>query len=141
MKSSGFTLIELMIVIAIIGILAVFAIPAYQDYVARSQSGEAYSLTAGIKNSVREIYIDEGVFATANSGYQDIPSAGSVTGNYTSQVAVSSGVIVATLGEEASSIIAGQTVTLSPYSVGGTIRWSCEFSGLQRHAPKACRNP
>jgi type IV pilus assembly protein PilA len=136
---SGFTLIELMIVIAIIGILATFAIPAYQDYVARSQAGESYSLADGYKTAVGDIYMDEGSFDDADNDSFGIPNEGSITGNYTSQVEIADGVITATLGNEASSLIASQTVELSPYSVGGSIRWTCSYSGEEKHAPKACR--
>jgi type IV pilus assembly protein PilA len=136
---SGFTLIELMIVIAIIGILATFAIPAYQDYVARSQAGEAYSLADGYKTAVGDVYMDEGAFTDADNDSFGIPLAASIFGNYTSQVTIADGVITATLGNEASAAIAGQTVELSPQDVGGSITWACSYTGEEKHAPKACR--
>ncbi|MGX5201540.1 pilin [Aliikangiella sp. IMCC44632] len=136
---SGFTLIELMIVIAIIGILAAFAIPAYQDYVARSQAGEAYSLASGLKTAVGDIFMDEGDFDNADSGSFGIPASASVVGKYVSGVALANGVITATIGVDASAAITGTTVELSPIDNGGSISWSCEYSGEQKYAPKACR--
>ena len=76
----GFTLIELMIVVAIIGILAAIAIPAYQDYIARSQASEAVNLTSGLKATVADIYANQGVFTNADTGSQGIPAAASITG-------------------------------------------------------------
>ena len=81
-RQSGFTLIELMIVVAIIGILAAIALPAYQDYTARSQVSEAMSLASGLKIQVADIYADEGALTNADSGVGGIPAAADVTGKY-----------------------------------------------------------
>jgi type IV pilus assembly protein PilA len=136
---SGFTLIELMIVIAIVGILATFAIPAYQDYVARSQAGEGYALSDGYKTAVGDIYMDEGDFADADSGSFGIPVATTIKGNYVSNVSITDGTIVALLGVNASAAIAGETIALEPTNNGGSISWTCRFSGDAKYAPKACR--
>ncbi|MET1254646.1 pilin [Aliikangiella maris] len=138
-KVSAFTLIELMIVIAIIGILAAFAIPAYQDYVARSQAGEAFMLSTSLKVMAGDIFIDEGSFDSADSGYLNIPPALSVTGKYTKQVLIENGVIIATIGKSASQTITGKTVKLSPIENGGSFTWLCTFDGEAKYAPKACR--
>jgi type IV pilus assembly protein PilA len=92
MRQQGFTLIELMIVVAIVGILAAVAIPAYQDYTARAQVAEAVNLADGLKATVADIWTDEGAFTNANSGSKGLPAADTVTGKYVAQVGVSNGV-------------------------------------------------
>ena len=87
----GFTLIELMIVVAIIGILAAVAIPAYQDYIARSQVSEAVSLTAGGKTPLSEYFSDRGIWPAAASDVM-----GTVSGKYVSTVTIVGGNTVTT---------------------------------------------
>ena len=77
----GFTLIELMIVVAIIGILAAIAIPAYQDYIARAQMSEAMSLGSGLKTPLAEYYSDKGIWPNARALISDVRS-----GKYVSRV-------------------------------------------------------
>src|SRR6266566_106406 len=93
----GFTLIELMIVVAIIGILAAIAIPQYQDYIARSQASETYALMDGLKTGIGEcINLNGGVVTGCDSGGAGnagtIPAAALVVGNYTTSVTVAAGV-------------------------------------------------
>src|SRR5580692_11834705 len=90
----GFTLIELMIVIAIIGILAAIAIPAYQNYTIRSQVTEGLSLADGWKTSISEYYAQNGAFPTTSGtsgGALTIVAAGASTGKYVGSIAVSTG--------------------------------------------------
>ena len=136
----GFSLIELMIVVAIIGILAAIAIPAYQDYAIRTQVTEAVVLADGLKTQVIDAYANTGNFTSVNSGSFGIPSAASVTGKYTTNVTISGGVITATIGGTAvNAKVAGNLLTLSPIDNTGTIAWVCKFNGSPRYIPQACR--
>jgi type IV pilus assembly protein PilA len=138
----GFTLIELMIVVAIVGILAAIAIPAYQDYIARSQMSEPLNLADGLKGVISEAYTQIGTMVGVNSTLYGIPPAGSITGKYTSQVAVANGVVTATLKGSGSAApgIFGQTLTLTPSTAsGGSITWTCRSSAAQKYVPQACR--
>src|SRR5690606_1837357 len=102
-KQQGFTLIELMIVVAIIAILAAIALPAYQDYVIRGQASEGLSLASGLKVQVADVYADKGDLAGIQSGSDGIPAAADVTGKYVTGVAVADGVITATFGGDANA--------------------------------------
>ena len=138
----GFTLIELMIVIAIIGILAAIAIPAYQDYIIRAQVSEAANLADGLKSSVADVYNDTGTFGGINSGSFGIPTAASVKGKYVTAVAVAAGVITATMGVDANAKVAGNNFVLSPVDNVGSVTWVCNGTTNipDNYLPKACRN-
>ena len=102
-KQQGFTLIELMIVVAIIGILAAIAIPAYQDYTIRAQVSEGLNLAAGAKSAITEYFQDRGVLP-ANNADAGISQAASIAGNYASAVRVqAAGVIQVEHVRDASS--------------------------------------
>jgi type IV pilus assembly protein PilA len=139
-KQQGFTLIELMIVVAIIGILAAIAIPAYQDYTIRAQVSEGLNLAGGAKAAVSEYTMDRGSYPTTNT-MAGISTAASITGKYVSQVAVgASGVITVTYGNDAHQILGGNDLTLSPATQAGSVEWTCRGSGIaNKHLPAACR--
>ncbi|HFA4168962.1 TPA: pilin, partial [Neisseria gonorrhoeae] len=92
----GFTLIELMIVIAIVGILAAVALPAYQDYTARAQVSEAILLAEGQKSAVTEYYLNHGIWPKDNTS-AGVASSSSIKGKYVQKVEVNNGVVTATM--------------------------------------------
>ena len=139
---AGFTLIELMIVVAIIGILAAIAIPAYQDYTIRAQVSEGINLAAGAKASISEYFMDKGVLP-ATQDEAGLAAPGEITGSYTSSVAWDGAIITVTYGVQANDAILGQTLTLVPDAVGGigSLEWNCITSSLAaKHVPAACRD-
>jgi len=138
----GFTLIELMIVIAIIGILAAIAIPADQDYVARSQATEGLNLASGQKTTVAEIYSTLGAFGSADSDNQGIPAEGDITGEYVEKVTVSDGVIEAKFkGSGVSESLTSNSLQLSPVTNAGSVDWICSSSDIDNeYLPQRCRS-
>ena len=138
----GFTLIELMIVVAIIGILAAIAIPQYQDYIARSQVGEALTLLDGLKTPVGECANTLGTLTGCNDGTQGIPTGAGVTGNYVTGVSITDGTMVASMGAAApvSAKIYGGTLTMTPALNTGSITWTCTNSMTSPSlVPSVCR--
>lgn len=138
----GFTLIELMIVVAIIGILAAIALPAYQDYTARSQMSEALSLAGGARTAVTEFWTTEGKFPSTNAS-AGLAVAGDITGNYVAKVDVGTtpGQIIATMKNTGvASGIGNSTLTLSAVTSAGSIEWVCKGSALDKLLPANCRN-
>ena len=117
----GFSLIELMIVIAIIGILAVIALPAYQDYTARAQVSEAILLMEGQKSAVVEYYADKGKWPTSNTE-AGIAAATDIKGKYVEKVEVGGeGVITAKMKKtDVNSEIKEKTVSLTPHATTST---------------------
>ena len=139
----GFTLIELMIVVAIIGILAAVALPAYQDYTARSQMSEALNLAGGQKGAVTEYRADKGAWPTDNT-QAGVAAATDIKGNYVDNVAIASGVITATMKSTGvSQGIQGKTLVLSPVSEAGSISWKCKpgsGGAATKYYPASCRS-
>ena len=132
----GFTLIELMIVVAIIAILAAIALPAYQDYVIRSQVSEGAVLSDGAKTAFAEFYSNAGK-APPNNTSAGLATATSIIGNYVTSVNVATGKIVATYGNQANAKITGKVLVFSPYSSGGgSLAWSCLTSAGTNVDPK-----
>ena len=134
----GFTLIELMIVVAIIGILAAIAIPAYQDYTIRAQVSEGINLASGAKAAIAEYFMDSGTLPTSNGA---AGLEGTITGNYVTGVVVgTAGRVTVTYGNQANTAIATQTLTLTPVTSAGSVAWNCSAGSLAaKHVPSACR--
>ncbi|MFO1400089.1 MAG: pilin [Steroidobacteraceae bacterium] len=132
MRTRGFTLIELMIVVAIIGILASIALPAYQDYTIRAQVVEAFALAGDVKPSVQEFRVDRGRFP-ANNAEAGVPEPKYLIGNYVTGIEVRNGAIHIQFGNNANSNLTGKIVTLQPLVVTGSpaspMSWRC---GLRR---------
>ncbi|HEZ3621459.1 TPA: pilin [Neisseria meningitidis] len=121
----GFTLIELMIVIAIVGILAAVALPAYQDYTARAQVSEAILLAEGQKSAVTEYYLNHGTWPKNNTS-AGVASSSTIKGKYVKEVTVANGVITATmLSSGVNKEIQGKKLSLWAKRQDGSVKWFC----------------
>jgi type IV pilus assembly protein PilA len=142
-KQQGFTLIELMIVVAIIGILAAIAIPAYSDYTIRAQVSEGITLAGGAKAAVSEFVMDRGAFP-ADNATAGLSAPASISGRYTTSVTNVAGVLTIIYGGvgPAHAELAGDTLTLSAITSAGSVIWACPPAGgtvLAKHRPATCR--
>ncbi|HEZ4826592.1 TPA: pilin [Neisseria meningitidis] len=121
----GFTLIELMIVIAIVGILAAVALPAYQDYTARAQVSEAILLAEGQKSAVTEYYLNHGIWPSDNSA-AGVASSSTIKGKYVAGVKVEKGVITAEMKSSGvNKEIQGKKLSLWAKRQDGSVKWFC----------------
>ena len=136
----GFTLIELMAVVAIIGILVSLAFPAYQGYSIRAQISEGLNLSGPLQSAVAEFHNDSGAFPIDNADAA-LEAAGGYTGNFVESISVNGAVISIEYGNKASAKISGQTVTLTAMSNLGSLSWNCASGGVisDAYLPSICR--
>jgi type IV pilus assembly protein PilA len=144
----GFTLIELMIVVAIIGILAAIAMPAYQDYTVRSKVTEGLNLAAASKLAVAETWAANGQFPATNKD-AGLPAADQITSKYVQSITVgANGVITILYGTTTGKLggtpkMDGAKVTLTPNDTNatGALQWKCAIddSAKNKYVPAECR--
>ena len=136
----GFTLIELMIVIAILGILMAIAIPAYQDYTVRAKVSEGMNVAGAAKLAVAETYQTKGTWPTDNPG-AGLPAAASINGNNVASVTNGTGKLTIAFRNEPK--LNSSVLVLSPSYVGGSVTWSCKASAgttvADKYLPQSCR--
>jgi type IV pilus assembly protein PilA len=124
----GFTLIELMVVVAIISILAAIAIPSFQTYIVEAQVAEAMSLATDLKKNIKEVYQAKGAFPT-NNREAGLPEAKYLIGNYVKRIDVGNGALHITFGNKANKQLADKVLSLQPLVVpkspASPISWNC----------------
>ena len=140
-KQNGFTLIELMVVVAVIGVLSAIAIPQYQNYVARAQVAEGFSLVSSGKMAVAEYYNENGSFPTDNATAR-LGAANTIIGKYVGSVTVGNAgaLTVAYNTTTAHERLQGKNFVLTPTDNGGSISWACGVGTVGvDYLPNSCQ--
>lgn len=135
-RNSGFTLIELMIVIAIIGILAAIAIPAYKDYMVRSRVTGLMVAASEAKTSVSEYRISNGSMPTTSA----LAGVSTIVTNYVDSVSVGAGGVITVVGNVTNLQSGGAiSIILTPTFANGAVQWTCTATGQIQYTPGSCR--
>lgn len=140
-KQQGFTLIELMIVVAIVGILAAIAIPAYQDYTTRARVSEAIGFAAAAKTAVSESVISTGTLP-ANNAAAGLAAANAISSTYVESVTIgANGVITVAIQSTGNSTVDAGSISLTPTVTSAGVNWDCSASAnMNQYVPANCRN-
>ena len=138
-NQQAFTLVEIMIVIAIIGILSMIAIPAYNDFAVRTKVAEGLSLASGAKTSIMEYYLTQGHWPT-NNGQAGLPDPDTIHGKFVKQVNIENNHVVITFGSEAGQDLNNKDLIMSANDNGGAIQWDCKANDIEnKYLPPNCR--
>ena len=139
-RQQGFTLIELVIVLAIIGILTAMAMPTYQNFAIRTQVSEGLALSAAAKSAVSEYYMDRGAWPQ-NNNEAGLADQHDIIGKYTEHMNINDNVIEIKFGYDAHTQIFDQKIELTGVDNAGSISWACASAGViaPKHLPDACR--
>ena len=138
--NKGFTLLELMAVIAVIGILLAIALPTYADYSARAKVSEGISLAGAAKTAVSEYRLSTGNWPSDNDS-AGLPTAASITGNDVGSVAISGDGLITVTFLSMDPALHAKTLVLTPTATGGSLSWSCNSGSTleEQYLPADCR--
>ncbi|GMV68170.1 MAG: hypothetical protein AMXMBFR76_06090 [Pseudomonadota bacterium] len=140
-KQQGFTLIELMIVVAIVGILAAIAIPAYQDYTTRARVSEAIGFAAAAKTAVSESVISTGSLPADNAA-AGLAAANAISSTYVESLTIATGVITVAIKSTQNTTVDGGSIILTPTVTSAGVNWACKVSNtnMYQYVPANCRS-